>query len=242
MEESNQEEKTGAQAPVDPFNPDSFKTPDIMTAGQPAASPAPVAEVKLIVFDMGHVFVDFEWEEVCRGFYALSGHTRDEFRSVLHYVGGLGYERGEITTEDFLKELNARLGTTLSVDEFKVLWNATFRENPEMAALLQALKASYPLYLLSNTNEVHYRHLQDTYGVARHFQELILSYEVGHAKPDAAIYQVVLERSGLAAANCVFVDDLPGNVAAARALGMHGIQFTGIEALKSELQALGVKV
>jgi putative hydrolase of the HAD superfamily len=237
-------------ASIDPFDPDSFKTPDIMTAeAAPAADSADsapagekVPEVKLLVFDMGHVFVDFEWEEVCKGFYTRSGHTRDEFKKVLSDVAKLGYERGTISTENFLTELNSKLGLTLTVEEFTTLWNATFRENPEMAQLLQDLSLKYPLYLLSNTNEIHYRHLQDSFNVARHFKELILSYQVGMAKPDRGIYEIVLERSGLPAEHCLFVDDLPPNIQAAQSVGMRAIQFKGIEDLKQQLAALGVTV
>jgi putative hydrolase of the HAD superfamily len=221
---------------VDPFDPNSYKAPAIMTGGT-----APVVnEVKLLVFDMGHVFVDFVWEEVCNGFCTRSGKTRDEFRKVLTHVGGLGYETGTISTADFLSELNKQLGSDISLDEFKVLWNHGFQENVEMAALLQALGQTLPLYLLSNTNEVHYRHLQDTYNVARHFKELILSYEVGYSKPDARIYHEVLRRSGVPAQHCLFVDDLPHNVQAAQTVGMQAIQFIGIDDLKQRLNALGI--
>lgn len=230
----------GTAGPVDPFNPDDCRSPAIMTGGSIPAGEK--ADVKLLVFDMGHVFVDFDWEVVCKGFYDRSGHSRDDFRGVLAYIGSLGYERGQIGTDAFLDELNKKLGITLSLDEFKALWNATFVENAEMAALLQSLKARYPLYLLSNTNEVHYRHLQDSFDVARHFNELILSYEVGCSKPDPEIYQIVIERSGLLPGQCVFIDDLARNVDAARAIGMHAIQFVGIDDLRARLADLGVSV
>src|SRR5262249_51098714 len=115
----------------------SVKEPAIMTgkaADEAAASVKKDAgDVKLLVFDMGHVFVDFDWDKVCQGFCEKAGVERDQFRPVLSHVGGLGYELGQCTTEEFLAELNAKLGTRLTVDEFTVLWNATFHENPDMA-------------------------------------------------------------------------------------------------------------
>ncbi len=226
------------QTAVDPFDPNSFQAPATISGEQKSGE---VKEVKLIVFDMGHVFVDFSWDEVCKGFCARSNLTRDEFKQVLAYVGGLGYEAGRISTADFLKELNDKLKTDISLDEFKALWNNTFCENAEMAALLQALKANYPLYLLSNTNEIHYDFLQGSFNVARHFQELILSFQVGMSKPDQRIYHEVIRRSGLPAENHLFIDDLVPNIQAAQAVGMQAIQFVGIEDLKQRLQALGVR-
>jgi putative hydrolase of the HAD superfamily len=236
---------------ADPFDPKSYQSPDIigsgasptsLTQGVVSGTPAGPA-VKLIAFDMGHVFVDFDWDEVCKGFMArANGLTRDDMRQIMAYLGNLGYERGTIGTVDFLRELNQKLGITLTLDEFRQVWNSTFHENPEMAKLLQSLKEKLPLYLLSNTNEEHYSFLQSTFDVARHFQELILSYQVGASKPEARIYQEVLDRSGLPAENILFVDDLEPNVRAARSLGIQSIQFTGIENLKRELKVLGIEI
>lgn len=240
---SNEPNKETAQSPqtaVDPFDPNSFKSPANMTGeSKPTGN---CAEVKLIVFDMGHVFVDFNWDEVCKGFCARSSLSREEFRQVLSHLGSLGYEAGRISTADFLRELNDKARTNITLDEFKTLWNHTFQENVMMAALLQSLKANYPLYLLSNTNEIHYDYLQTSFNVARHFQELILSYQVGVSKPDQRIYQEVLKRSGLPAQHCLFIDDLLPNVLAAQALGMQTIQFAGIEDLKNRLSLLGVRL
>ncbi len=198
-------------------------------------------EVKLLVFDAGHVFVDFDWEEVCKGFMARSGRSREELKEALAHVGSLGYERGTIATLDFLAELNRALGVSLTLEEFRRLWTATFHENAEMAALLQSLSSRLPLYLLSNTNEEHYNFLQSTYNVARHFDELILSYQVGCAKPDPAIYHEVMKRSGLPPENCLFVDDLEINVEAARSVGMQAVQFRDIARLKNDLKSFGIE-
>lgn len=200
------------------------------------------AELKLLVFDMGHVFIDFDWEAVVAGFCAASGRSRDELRRAFAEVSRLGYESGRIDSEGFLRELNRRLGTTLSLAEFRDLWTVSFSENREMVQLFETLRQQRPLYLLSNTNEMHYEFLQSTFNVARHFQELILSYKVGCSKPEASIYQEVLRRSGLEAGQCLFVDDLEPNVRAATQIGMQAIRFTGVDDLKTRLTALGFTV
>jgi len=225
---------------VDPFDPESFKEPAIMTAESPDSGVKDASKVKILVFDMGHVFVDFDWDKVCQGFCDKAGITREEFRPVLAHVGSLGYELGHITTDEFLKELNAKLGTAITLAEFTNLWNATFHENQSMADLLQELGKTRPLYLLSNTNENHFEYLEGTYKVTRHFSEHILSYQVGLSKPDSKIYEEVLKRSGHDAAECLFVDDLQPNVDAAKALGMHTIRFAGYDDLKARLTELGI--
>lgn len=198
--------------------------------------------VDLLVFDMGHVFIDFEWEAVCRGFCTRAGRSIEELRAVFVEVSKLGYESGRINTDDFLAELNTRLSCSLTREEFTEIWTTSFRENEHMAVLLNKLKSQRALYLLSNTNEVHYEWLQSRYDVARHFEELILSYKVGSSKPELAIYQEVLKRSGMAAERCLFVDDLEPNINAANQVGMQTILFRGVDDLKSKLTTYGFNV
>ncbi len=228
--------------PIDPFDPDSFKEPAIMTSGTAATSQQDATPVKLLVFDMGHVFVDFDWNAVCQGFCDRAGMTREQFKDVLAFVGTLGYEDGRVMTDGFVGALNEKLSLTMTIEEFDVLWNFGFHENAEMAALLSELGTKYPLYLLSNTNESHYGFLSTTFKVDRHFEELILSHKVGYTKPDRRIYEEVLKRSGLLAQECVFVDDLERNVKGAQEVGMKTIRFIGIDDLKEKLHELGVTV
>jgi putative hydrolase of the HAD superfamily len=198
--------------------------------------------MKLLIFDMGHVFVDFEWQSVCEAFCRRAGCSFAVLKPVFAALSQLGYESGRIGTDRFLAELNTRLGADITRQEFEELFTHTFRENTEMAQLLQKLKQQRPLYLLSNTNEVHWHWLQSNFNVARHFEELILSYEVGCVKPETAIYEEVLRRSRFAASDCLFIDDLECNIKAAAALGMHTVQFQGVQPLKAELFRHGLAV
>ena len=197
--------------------------------------------MKLLVFDMGHVFIDFEWMAVCEGFCNHAGISFTDFKPILKHLASLGYERGEISTKNFVRELSDKLNKPLTIDEFSRIWNLTFRENLEMATLLGNLKAHCPLYLLSNTNENHYSFLQSNFNVARHFEELILSYEIGAQKPEHKIYAEVLKRSGLPGTEIAFFDDLVTNIEAAKSAGIeNSFLFTGIHDLKKDLQILGV--
>jgi putative hydrolase of the HAD superfamily len=70
------------------------------------------------------------------------------------------------------------------------------------------------------------------------FDTMIISAEVQVAKPDARIYQLALEKLELAAGEAVFVDDVPSNVEAARAVGMQAIQFTQSQEVMEEIRQL----
>jgi epoxide hydrolase-like predicted phosphatase len=70
------------------------------------------------------------------------------------------------------------------------------------------------------------------------FDEMIISAEVGVAKPDARIYQIALEKLGVAPAEAVFLDDFPANVEGARAVGMQAIHFSQPDQALDELKKL----
>ena len=198
--------------------------------------------MKLLVFDLGHVLIDFEWMKVCYAFSERLSKPTHEILRAFDYVGGLGYERGHITTRDFVDKFNEQLAANLSLSEFESLWSTSFRENSSMADLLKSLKVNYRLCLLSNTNVSHYEFIQNSFDVERHFDETVLSYRVGFVKPQEEIYREVVRKCGVEFKDCLFVDDLEPNVKAARTLGMKAIQFTEVEGLKSELTGFGIKI
>jgi HAD superfamily hydrolase (TIGR01509 family) len=67
----------------------------------------------------------------------------------------------------------------------------------------------------------------------------VVSGEEGLVKPDPAIFDLFLSRAGLAAADCVFIDDSEANVAGARDVGMHALHFRDPATLRGDLRALG---
>ena len=73
-----------------------------------------------------------------------------------------------------------------------------------------------------------------------HFDALVLSYEIGTRKPDADFFQHCVRLALAQASECVFVDDLAGNIDAARAVGLHGLHYRPGENLAAKLHALGV--
>ena len=116
-----------------------------------------------------------------------------------------------------------RLRTTY--DEFKAIWNAGFRENlPVTAMVLQLCNTTY-VYGLSNTNPLHFEHLSSQYPVIAALHGCVLSYEIGHRKPKPKIYQAALERAGVCPEQALYVDDDQKCVAAAELLGMRAVRY-----------------
>ena len=198
-----------------------------------------LTDLKLIVFDMGKVFVHFDWGLTYDAFAKATKSHPDSVKDAFSAVY-FPYERGHITTQEVIDHLNNKLSARLTHAEFAELWTITLDEDTEMTQLLQELRKKFPLYLLSNINEVSFGYLQDKFNVSRHFNELVLSYKVGHIKPAIEIYHEVLHRSKLAAHNCLFIDDLAENIEAAQSIGINTIHFTGINNLRKTLTEFGI--
>jgi FMN phosphatase YigB (HAD superfamily) len=81
----------------------------------------------------------------------------------------------------------------------------------------------YRVYLLSNVGDLHWRHLDERYGLERLTHGVVASFRVGAVKPSAAIYREAERRLGLEPAATVFIDDLQPNVAGAEACGWRAI-------------------
>jgi len=91
--------------------------------------------------------------------------------------------------------------------------------------IAQELKHEYSLAMLSNDVAEWSAYLRDRHDIDRYFSSIIISGEVGHRKPDHAIFQEFLNRTGASAPDCVMVDDRPRNLHTASEKGFRTILF-----------------
>lgn len=143
------------------------------------------------------------------------------------------FDTGILSPDEFRNELCRIMNYHASNPEIDNAWNILLLDfPPERVELLKQLKLNYSIFLLSNTNIIHFwKYTADfyqKYGIqmADMFEKLFLSYEIGIHKPDAGIYTHVLQNAEIKADESVFFDDSPANVEAAIKLGMSGIHIT----------------
>jgi len=131
-------------------------------------------------------------------------------------------EIGSVSNDDFMAELKKMLPGNISADEIGHAWNSILVGFIDDAvSLLKKLKKKYNLFLLSNTNAIHYNiympEFNQKYGYD--FEELFAkaywSFKIGLRKPGHEIFNYVLEDVGLIAGNCLFIDDSIQNTVAA---------------------------
>jgi FMN phosphatase YigB (HAD superfamily) len=196
--------------------------------------------VEAIIFDIGNVLLRFDFSLVVRRIAPFcSGNTRD-FDSLLEPLK-MRLESGSINGETFLKEVSASIGYSGDPALLRSAWQEIFTPIEATHALVERLHGSLPLFLLSNTNDLHAEYFLARYPVFKRFDGAVYSHECGLMKPDASIYRHTLEQFKLDAGRVFFIDDLAPNVAAARACGWraHHYREGSHELLLTELTSLG---
>ena len=146
---------------------------------------------------------------------------------------------GELTVDQHWQQVMAALGLPLEMlpDFMAQFWSADVL-NIQLADLIRSLRGRYKIGLLSNAWSNMRQVLDERFHVADLFDELIISAEVGLAKPDPRIYRLAVQRLNVQPSETVFIDDMLKNVEAARLEGLHAIQYLDFEQMLAELNPL----
>lgn len=205
-----------------------------------------MTELRALVVDYGGVLTN-PTGEMFAEWAAANGVAWSDFQDVMRewLVGDPvdspvhRLETGELTVGDFEQILADRLptadGPPLVGAGLLHRLMSNFRYESQMtAAVREAHRRGYRTALLSNSWGLDYPRA----GWEEMFDVVVISGEVGLRKPDPRIYQLVLDRLGLTAQQCVFVDDLRPNIRAAAELGMVAVHHTDTEATLDELTIL----
>jgi HAD superfamily hydrolase (TIGR01509 family) len=187
---------------------------------------------QIILFDLGGVLVDLADPVTSIGL-SISG---EEFWAIwLSSPLVQQFETGRLSASEFVTQFGAILGFD-DADEFdRALrsWHLPLFDGAEKA--LQDLTNSNTIALLSNTNEIHWQHVESQTDVFADFAKVFLSYETGNAKPHPAAFHDVVEHFDCEPQNIVFFDDNMGNVAAARAEGLRAVRVQGWAEVEREI-------
>jgi putative hydrolase of the HAD superfamily len=201
-------------------------------------------KIEAILFDLGKVLLDFDFETGVQALHKACSISRDRLEEVLWDENWIRrYERGEISTGEFHAYLRETADLSMDLEGFCRTWSSVFL--PELLVsedLLRALRKRYPLILVSNTNEAHIEFVRANYRVLDYFDYHVLSYEIGSLKPDRKVFEHAIAAAGHPPQALFYTDDREENIQAARQLGMRVHQFSTASALVDALQDAGVDI
>lgn len=184
--------------------------------------------IKNLIIDFGGVLIDLDRQRCIENFKRLGLPDVEIVLDIYHQQDFFQkYEKGLITSAEFRDVIREKIGKPVTDAQIDDAWNSFLVSIPAAKLdLLLNLRKDYVVYLLSNTNEIHWQwscqHAfpYKTFRVENYFEHIYLSYEMNMAKPDAEIFQKLLDDTGIIPAETLFIDDSAANCRAAEALGI----------------------
>lgn len=200
--------------------------------------------IKCFAFDLGKVIFDFDFTDALKTITAKTGIASDKIMKLLMYNDLADrFDKGLISNYDFFLEFERAFAPTLTYEEFVHIWCDIFTPNQRVINLISHFRKTYPVYLISNINQLHFDYLYRYYDtVFSLFNHLILSFKVRALKPELAIYQALKNIAGVEYENIIYIDDREDLIAAATQLRLNAIQFCGYESLIRRLTAYHVSL
>jgi glucose-1-phosphatase len=198
-----------------------------------------------VIFDMDDVLCHYDLGRRLRALSRLSGQRPRDIRAAIWDSGfeGDSDAGGYPDADDYLREFGRRLGYAISRNE----WIAARRESmvptPEVLDLVRAIGKVSRLAIYTNNGPLVKIHLEELFPEAAEvFAERYCSYEFATKKPDPASFRNLLERMGVEAAHCWFIDDKRSNVQGARMAGIRSHHYRQFPPLLQEARELGFDV
>lgn len=209
-----------------------------------------MSEIKNIIFDLGGVIINLDIPKTISEFNKLSNQPFDSIYNQLQQTPVFDlFDKGQITESDFFSELRKTLPDNITDEQLLFAWNAMLLDFPKhRLELLNKLKPNYRLFLLSNTNESHVLEFEKTL-FASHgyknlepfFEKVYYSCRMNQRKPNADIFESVLNENNLIAEETLFIDDSPQHVEGALTLGIKAMLLeknNEVEDLLKELKLI----
>lgn len=186
------------------------------------------SKIKNVVFDLGGVLIDLDFDNCLNAFRKAGFQQMEQQVGQLQKEGFLAqFERGEITPDAFREAIRQETGQTLSDRKIDDMWNLMLLRIPrEKLDLLLELRSHYMVYLLSNTNSIHWEYACEQmfnyrgFRVKDFFENTFLSFEMHQAKPHKEIYQQMMKEANIVPEETLFIDDSEENCQGAAALGI----------------------
>jgi putative hydrolase of the HAD superfamily len=199
--------------------------------------------IKTVIFDLGKVLIPFDFSRGYRAMEPFCDYPAEEIPKRIAATDLVHrFETGLVEPRDFVAQLSRMLELRATYEQFCEIWSSIFLPDtlvPE--SLLAGIGERYRLLVLSNTNALHFAMVRRNYPMLRHFDDLVLSYEVKAMKPSPAIYREAIARAGCRPEECFYTDDIPAYVEGARREGIDAVRFESCAQLERDLAARGVR-
>lgn len=204
-------------------------------------NPTAQPPIECLILDLFGVIVAFDDQLVYERIAEQCAAPHEAVLQMRSLVSDPDLIRGRTTLLQLHTRLVKELGLRASPKEFQAMWTTSYSEPmPGIRELLRDVASRCRLVLLSNVDRDYWPTVHQSIPELNSFFTMVLSFEHGIAKPEAAVFQRAIAASGCPVQHCLFVDDKPENIAAAAACGLAGHAFESAATLRSALRQIGL--
>ena len=197
--------------------------------------------IKAVIFDIGGVISTTILRRMAQDLAKKHNLDEETLAKQIH-TGWTDYKTGKINAAEFWQEFLHESKISENIDELEKDSISYIKEIQGVADIAKSLKQKYRTAVLSNTVESWMQKFREMFDTESMFDLIISSHEIAMCKPNKNFFDYCLEKLGLNAEDCIFIDDQNNNIDAAKNFGFKTIKFENAEQLKSELKNLGVEL
>ncbi len=199
--------------------------------------------IKAIIFDFGNVLATWNPHNLYKRYFANDTQAIDNFLKEIDFHGwNIQQDRGRSFAEG-VADLSAKFPQYAHlIRAYDEYWDdGVPSEIKGTIEIVEQLKRNgYSLYMLTNFSAEKFPRMRNRFTFLNLFDDIVVSGKVGIVKPEPEIYQLMLEKIGKPAQECLFIDDAPVNITQADKMGFVTHLFTTPANLEQQLQQLGV--
>ncbi|MBN2727747.1 MAG: HAD family phosphatase [Bacteroidales bacterium] len=193
-----------------------------------------MSEIKNIIFDLGGVLLNIDFAITQKAFAELGMENADEKFGKHMQLGFFDQlDRGEISDNEFFEKVLAEMPLGTKKEDIRRAWNAMILDFPqENFNLLKRLSKNYRLFLMSNTNSIHFPEYQSLLqrifninSLDDLFEKAYYSFQIGKRKPENGFFELILNENNLKAIETVFIDDTLFNAKTSSKNGIKGLHL-----------------
>lgn len=200
-------------------------------------------QIKAIIFDYGNVLIEWDPRYVYNRYFPDNPEAMERFFKEVDFMGWNAHQDKGRTFKEGVADLSSRFPHYSHLiqayhDHWKDSIGIAYTDTVEI--MKQLKQKGYPLYGLSNWSAETFPYAQKKFDFFHLLDDMVISGEVGHVKPEPEIFQIMLNKIGRPAQECLFIDDSSANIQQAQKMGFQTVHFESPEQLKTILHKLEI--
>jgi len=197
--------------------------------------------IKAIIFDYGNVLIEWNPRYVYQHYFPNDTEAMERFLKEVDFMGWNAHQDKGRTFKEGVADLSRQFPQyTHLIQAYHDNWKDSIGTSyTGTVEIMEQLKQrGYPLYGLSNWSAETFPYAQSKFDFFHLLDDMVISGLVGHVKPEPEIYEILLEKIGSPASECLFIDDSLANIEQAQKMGFKTIHFISSEQLSDEIRLL----